>query len=558
MSTSTLTPPDTSADLPAWAHRVDLGGGREIREARPDEFPAAEDVLVGAFTTGCWVSPGYQAGLRRLGERAQLFHVWVAADAADQILGLVLTPRLRYWDRPHFTFSVLSVGPAGRGLGLGRALVSHSIDLARSYGFDRIEIHSSPQMSRAHELYYRLGFVRRIDQETGFVSEFEERLLTFTYRLTDPLPADQVLTVPRLPAPIDANPFRHRRPSADQRATWPTPDAAARLAADRAARVERRLQSAGQLTGADQAIVDRFTAQISQDIGEGLRTAVYAESPDAVDLALRLAYARLDLLEARVARTGFDFLFGSGPSSADVLLFSLLLSFDLGQRAALPGFGPAAVAYWPHLWNLVRRVLALAELRPAELEEAGLKARSDGTFNEPYGSLPENFVLDDPRAAWLEPVAGVRKGLAPLDPSVSPTPWSGPLAPAARPGRDLKSELDSVAAAWRADAGEPLDEAAARFWRWIDCDLVDGIDQLAAGADALTQQALRRLFFARLSWLDALLGGQPYLTGAGPTAVDRRLARLLAMWGEDKLVGLTPIDPVLADFPHLAAYTNLA
>ena len=87
--------------------------------------------------------------------------------------------------------------------------------------------------------------------------------------------------------------------------------------------------------------------------------------------------------------------------------------------------------------------------------------------------------------------------------------------------------------------------------------MVDGIGQLAAGADALTQQALRRLFFARLSWLEALLGAQPYLTGAEPSGVDRRLARLLELWGAGKLVWLTPIDPVLDDFPNLAAYANL-
>ncbi|MDR0591784.1 MAG: GNAT family N-acetyltransferase, partial [Bifidobacteriaceae bacterium] len=391
MSNSTMAAAtvDTRADLPPWAHRVELGAGRHIREARPEEYPAAEDVLVSAFTTGCWGSPGYLAGLRRLAERAVTFHVWLALDRDDQILGVVLTPRARYTPGPDFTFSVLSVAPAGRGLGLGGQLVDHAIGLARAYGFGRIKIHSSPQMSRAHALYYAKGFARRIDEETIFVSEFEERLLTFTYRVPDPLPAAQVVRVERQDPPGGLGPFARRPPGAEQRAAWPTPQAAAELAASRAAAVAARLDLAS-------ATSDWLTSQIAGDIGAGLREAVYSQSPDAADLALRLAYARLDLLEARLARQRSPYLSGERPAFADALLFSLLLSFDLGQRAALGPFGAAAAAYWPRLWNLVRLILAEAGLSQDELTAAGLAPRADGTHVEPYGPLPINWALADP------------------------------------------------------------------------------------------------------------------------------------------------------------------
>jgi glutathione S-transferase len=285
-----------------------------------------------------------------------------------------------------------------------------------------------------------------------------------------------------------------------------------------------------------------------EDIWGGFQAATYCRDADAADLGLRIALARLDLIEARLASAGRPFVGGDRPSHNDALLFSLLLRLDLAQRAAL-GWGAPTVAYWPQLWDLVRRVLALAALDQAELAEAGLIPGPDGTYNEPYGPLPPNYVLADPRAAWLEPPREPRRRLAPLDDSVPPTPWSGDLPPATRPLPDLKAALDAAAA--------PADDAGAevtQLVRWVDDDLVDGIGQLAAGADALTQQALRRVFFARLSGLEARLRSHPYLAGDRPTAADRRLARFCDFYGAGELPGLTPIDPVLADFPDLTAF----
>ncbi|MCW5954498.1 MAG: GNAT family N-acetyltransferase, partial [Propionibacteriaceae bacterium] len=196
LSTATVDP-----TLPPWADHAQLPGDRLIRQARPEEYAAAEDLLVAAFTTGCWVAPDYEQGLRNLAERAGVFRIWVAVDAADRLLGIVLTPRVEYHRDDAFSFSILAVGPHGRGLGLGGLLVDHAVDLARAYGFTDLEIHSSPQMSAAHRLYYSKGFVRRLERETMFVSEYDERLLTFTYRITDPLPADEVQRIAPLPPP---------------------------------------------------------------------------------------------------------------------------------------------------------------------------------------------------------------------------------------------------------------------------------------------------------------------------------------------------------------------
>lgn len=172
--------------VPASLLRWDLGGGRELRLADPDEFDEVGRVLQSAFTTGCWVTPTYNERLAAIADRSVTAHVWVVADG-EGVLGAVLTPKPQYLRDPAFTFNILGVGPRGRGLRLGERLVEHSIALAKAFGYDGVEIRSSPQMTAAHALYYRYGFVRRPDWETAVVDS-GQRLYAFSYRVDDPDP----------------------------------------------------------------------------------------------------------------------------------------------------------------------------------------------------------------------------------------------------------------------------------------------------------------------------------------------------------------------------------
>lgn len=220
MST-TFRPPASPTDVqdarfvPEDLLRWDLGGGREIRLARPDEFAEVGRVLQSAFSTGCWVTPAYNAHLADIGPRSVTAHVWVAADA-EGVLGAVLTPKPQYHREDEFTFNILGVGPRGRGLALGRHLTDHSVALARAWGFDRLAIRSSPQMTAAHALYLRYGFVRRPEWETAVV-DGGQRLYAFTYRVAGagprvPIPAEeppQTWSFPTLPKeePVSLAPF---------------------------------------------------------------------------------------------------------------------------------------------------------------------------------------------------------------------------------------------------------------------------------------------------------------------------------------------------------------
>jgi putative glutathione S-transferase len=216
-------------DLLRWQ----LGGGRVLRLARPDEFDEVGRVLQAAFSAGCWVTPTYRDHLARIAERAAVAHVWVVADA-DGILGAVLTPRPELHRDDLFTFNILGVGPRGRGLDLGWQLTDHSVALARAYGYPGLEIRSSPQMTAAHALYHRYGFVRRTEWETAVVDS-GQRLFAFTYRVPDPqprpaIPPEEPPTVRILPDhPLEATvslenhlpPGRHDAVG-DFRATPPT------------------------------------------------------------------------------------------------------------------------------------------------------------------------------------------------------------------------------------------------------------------------------------------------------------------------------------------------
>ncbi len=177
--------------LPTELRYQDLGAGRALRLAHPEEFPEVGRVLQAAFSTGCWVSEWYHDHLAQIAARAAGAHVWVVGDG-EGILGAVLTPKPECHRDAAFTFNILGVGPRGRGHNLGWQLTDHCVALARALGYGLLEIHSGPAMTAAHQLYYRYGFVRRPERETAVVDS-GQRLLTLTYRITDPRPRPEFL-----------------------------------------------------------------------------------------------------------------------------------------------------------------------------------------------------------------------------------------------------------------------------------------------------------------------------------------------------------------------------
>lgn len=149
----------------------------QIRAAHPHEYAALGELTVAAYAS---VDPStlegdYADELRDVAGRASGADVLIAVDTAGGSAGgdgggLVLggVTYVPGPDSPSAEFSahdgagirMLAVAPEARGRGVGEALTRACIDRARAAGRGQVLLHSTDQMTVAHRLYQRLGFVR--------------------------------------------------------------------------------------------------------------------------------------------------------------------------------------------------------------------------------------------------------------------------------------------------------------------------------------------------------------------------------------------------------------
>lgn len=136
----------------------------QVRRARPEEYAEIGAVTVAAyapFTQG--PRDDYVARLHDTGTRDAEAEVWVAVD--EQLLGSVtLCPVGSPWREiagpDEGEFRMLAVSPEAQGRGVGAALATHVVDRFREEGARAVVLSSLAEMTAAHRLYGRLGFVR--------------------------------------------------------------------------------------------------------------------------------------------------------------------------------------------------------------------------------------------------------------------------------------------------------------------------------------------------------------------------------------------------------------
>ena len=139
----------------------------ELRRALPEEYRAIGDLTATAYLADGAMpaeDPYYEV-LRNAAARALAADLWVAVEADGSLLGTVTwcppaSPYRELAGPDESEFRALAVAPAGRGRGVGEALVRQCIELAAASGAVDVVISTATWMTSAHRLYHRLGFVR--------------------------------------------------------------------------------------------------------------------------------------------------------------------------------------------------------------------------------------------------------------------------------------------------------------------------------------------------------------------------------------------------------------
>ncbi|MFG2842266.1 GNAT family N-acetyltransferase [Kitasatospora sp. NPDC048296] len=139
-----------------------------IRQALPRDLEEAGRITVEAFVGDGYTKPtsGYVDLLRDAGRRSREAELLVAVDTADErVLGCVTfavggtewadiaTPR-------EGEIRMLATATASRGRGVGEALVRATIGRSRELGLAGMAFSTRPEMTAAHRVYERIGFVR--------------------------------------------------------------------------------------------------------------------------------------------------------------------------------------------------------------------------------------------------------------------------------------------------------------------------------------------------------------------------------------------------------------
>lgn len=137
-----------------------------IRAARASELRAVGELTVGAYVADALIAPdaAYVGELRAADERTNQAELMVAVEG-DRLLGTVTfclagSPWAEICEAGEAEFRMLAVAPHARGRGVGSALAGWCVDRAREQGSNAVALSSLPDMSTAHRIYERLGFVR--------------------------------------------------------------------------------------------------------------------------------------------------------------------------------------------------------------------------------------------------------------------------------------------------------------------------------------------------------------------------------------------------------------
>jgi ribosomal protein S18 acetylase RimI-like enzyme len=135
-----------------------------VRRVRPDDHAAVAELTASVYRGEGLSSADYEPALRDVGSRAASATVLVAELDGRLVGAVTVATRGGEWAEQavpgEAVIRMLVVAQDVRGSGAGEALVRQSLDVARQDGCSLVRLSSQEEMTAAHRLYERLGFVR--------------------------------------------------------------------------------------------------------------------------------------------------------------------------------------------------------------------------------------------------------------------------------------------------------------------------------------------------------------------------------------------------------------
>jgi GNAT superfamily N-acetyltransferase len=142
-----------------------MGTDLDIRQARDDELDIVASLAVDAYAQYAGqMSPDawsmFAQNIANVRGRLGDAEVLVAVREGRIVGTVTLFTEWRGAQADTYGVRLLAVPPHERGTGVGRALMEHCIERARSDGRLRVILTTTQEMETARDLYEKLGFVR--------------------------------------------------------------------------------------------------------------------------------------------------------------------------------------------------------------------------------------------------------------------------------------------------------------------------------------------------------------------------------------------------------------
>lgn len=143
----------------------------QVRRATPDDHEVVGRVTVAAYAPYLGDGPerDYVEHLADAAGRDRDAELWVAEESGQVLGSVTICPMGSPWRelaRPgEGEFRMLAVDPDAQGRGVGRALVDLTVERFRSTGASAVVLCSMKEMTDAHRLYERAGFVRDAERD---------------------------------------------------------------------------------------------------------------------------------------------------------------------------------------------------------------------------------------------------------------------------------------------------------------------------------------------------------------------------------------------------------